>query len=285
MNWKFVLIDPPFFTRMLSTVILIALTISIRALILKKLSSRKDWNATTRRQWIVTTRNTVFLLILAIIVVIWLEQLRAIAATVVVIAAAVVVATKEFLLNILGFFYQSSSKFISIGDRIEVDQIRGDVVDQNLLGITLLEIGSGEKTNQYTGLTVFIPNVKILSMSVKNETHLWEDYVFHLITIPISTNTDWEKAEQALLIAANETCAPYLNIATKSMKSLSRRHSLEEPSVNPRVNIQITAPDKINLILRIPVPTRQRGRIEQEVTRNYLKHLQEYPPTNEQLGG
>lgn len=278
MNWEtFFLntLDTPFVTRALSTVVLIALTIGIRSIIFRELSARKEWDATTRRQWIVTTRNAVLLIILAIIVVIWLEQLRAVAATVVVIAAAVVVATKEFLLNILGFFYQSSAKFISVGDRIEIDQIRGDVIDQNLLGITLLEIGSGEKTNQYTGLTVYVPNSKLLASPIKNETHLWEDYVFHLITIPIGKEHSWEASENALLRAANEVCAPYLDTATRSMKSLSQRHSLEEPSVNPRINVQVAAPDKINLILRMPVPTRQRGRLEQEVTRRYLRFMKE----------
>ena len=206
-------------------------------------------------------------------VVIWLEQLRAVAATVVVIAAAIVVATKEFLLNIIRYFHQRSAKFVTVGDRIEVDGIRGDVIDQDLLGMTLMEIGSGEKTNQYTGLTIYVPNAKMLSATVKNETRLWGDYVFHLVTIPVEGVQGWEMAEQALLQAANKVCAPYLEKAQESMTSLSRHHSLDAPSVNPRVNVQVSAADKVNLILRMPVPTRHRGRLEQEVTRHYLKSL------------
>ncbi|WP_319524475.1 hypothetical protein [uncultured Desulfosarcina sp.] len=57
------------------------------------------------------------------------------------------------------------------------------------------------------------------------------------------------------------------------MTSLSQHHSLDAPSVNPRVNVQVAAADKVNLILRMPVPTRHRGRLEQEVTRHYLKSL------------
>ena len=53
---------------------------------------------------------------------------------------------------------------------------------------------------------------------------------------------------------------PFLDEARKSMTSLSRHHSLEAPSVDPRVHVP--AADKINLILRMPVPTRQRGRLE-----------------------
>lgn len=278
MTWNTLLYETPFVTRLLSTLILIGIILGVRSMLLRRFASRQDVDATTRRRWIVTTRNTVFLIILGIVVVIWLEQLRAVAATVVVIAAAIVVATKEFLLNIIGYFHQRSAKFVTVGDRIEVDGIRGDVIDLNLLGMTLMEIGSGEKTNQYTGLTIYVPNAKMLSATVKNETRLWGDYVFHLLTIPVEGLQGWETSEQALLQAANKVCAPYLEKAQESMMLLSQHHSLEAPTVAPRVNVQIAADDRINLILRMPVPTRHRGRLEQEVTRHYLKQLADINP-------
>lgn len=276
MTWKTLIFETPFITRLLSTLVLIAVTLGVRSMLLRRFTSRQDVDATTRRRWIVTTRNTVFLIILGIVVVIWLEQLRAVAATIVVIAAAIVIATKEFLLNIIGYIFQSTNKFVTVGDRIEVEGIRGDAIDQDLLGMTLMEIGSGEKTDQYTGLTVYVPNAKLLAATVKNETRLWGDYVFHLVTFPI----DDMYAEQALLEAARSVCAPFLDEARKSMTSLSRHHSLEAPSVDPRVNVQVAAADKINLILRMPVPTRQRGLLEQEVTRHYLKSLTEMLQSN-----
>jgi hypothetical protein len=64
------------------------------------------------------------------------------------------------------------------------------------------------------------------------------------------------------------------------MTSLSQHHSLDAPSVNPRVNVQVAAADKVNLILRMPVPTRHRGRLEQEVTRHYLKSLTDIIKSN-----
>lgn len=274
MNWNEIFTNA-YMTKMLSTVILILIAVVARSLIVRNILNKRDVDATTRRQWIVSTRNTTFLIIFAIVTVIWLEQLRNIAAAIVVIAAAIVVATKEFILNILGFVYQGRAKFISIGDRIEIEGIRGDVIDQSLLGTTLLEIGSGEKSNQYTGLTIHVPNAKYLSATIKNETHLWGDYVFHLITIPIEKEQQWEVAEQSLLKAAEKICAPYLDEAKKSMNSLARRHSLDNPTVEPRINLQVIGPEKINLILRVPVPTKRRGRIEQEIIRLYLQILKQ----------
>lgn len=279
MDWKNLLFETPFITRALSTIILIAAVVAIRAIVVRNLADRQGLDPNTRRRWIVTVRNITILVILSAVVVIWLEQLRTVAATVVVIAAAIVIATKEFLLNILGYIYQSSTQFTKIGDRIEIDGIRGDVIDQTMLGLTLLEIGSGDKTNQYTGLTVHVPNGRYLSAIVKNETRIWGDFVFHLITIPVENKEGlWRKSENALLKAAHEVCAHYLESARNYMTVVAKSQSLEAPSVDPKVQVQVAATDRINLILRIPVPTRQRGRIDREVTRRYLTIL-EAPPS------
>ena len=177
-------------TKLLSTTILIIGVLFLRKHIVLWIKSRESLTPTHKRQWIVRIRNITIFLILGILIVVWLEQLRTIAASIVVIAAAIVIATKEFLLNVVGFFYQKTAKFVSVGDRIDLGGgIRGDVIDENLMGITMLEIGPGEKTHQYTGLTTFLPNALFLSASVKNETFLWSDYVFHLMTIPIKADS------------------------------------------------------------------------------------------------
>ena len=198
--------------KIISTLVLIFLVMGMRALIVKQIKSRNHLPPMIRRQRIVRMRNITLFLIFTIVVVIWIEQLRTIAAAAVVIAAAIVIATKEFLLNIVGYFYRSSAKFFTIGDRIEITGIRGDVIDQNLLGITLLEIGPGMKSHQYTGLTIHVPNSLFLANTTKNETNLWSDYVYHLI-------------------------------------------------------------------LRVPVPVRKRGRLEQEITRRYLERISAVTPS------
>lgn len=270
MDWQLVT-EKTILTRLISTGIAVVLIFALRQLVIHRLVKREDISPTRRRQWLVTSRNLAVFLAMGIVVILWLEQLRTIAATIVVIAAAIVIATKELLLNIVGFIYQYLFKYISVGDRIEIEDIRGDVMDSNFMGMTLMEIGPGAKTHQYTGLTVFVPNSKFLLTPVKNETHLWGKYVFHLISIPIKVDTNWKEAEQALLNAADTVCAPYLENAKKSMHSLALKHSLEEPTVAPRVSVQIDEPEKINLILRVPVPTRRRGKLEQDITRKYLE--------------
>lgn len=257
--------------RTISTLLLVAMVLALRAIAVRRIKARDNVPPMIRRQHIVRLRNITLFLILTVIVVIWIEQLRTIAAAAVVIAAAIVIATKEFLLNIVGYFYCSTAKFFTIGDRIEINGIRGDVIDQNLMGITLLEIGPGTKTHQYTGLNIHVPNSLFLANTLKNETNLWSEYVFHLMTIPIPADENWHTKEKALLDAALEICSPHMENARRAMNTQAYQHSLEEPSIDPKVQVQIIEPDQYLLILRIPVPVGKRGRLEQEITHRYLE--------------
>ena len=191
MEW---LITTVILNKFLSTVILVLVVLSIRVVIVRRLAKREDLTATIRRRWIVASRNAAWFVLMAGLIFVWFDQLRTLAATAVVIAAAIVIATKELLLNVTGFLFRSASHFFSIGDRIEIDEIHGDVIDQTIMGVTLLEIGSGMKTHQYTGRAVFIPNSVFLNSPVNNETYM-EDYIFHIVSIPLKADADWHGAE------------------------------------------------------------------------------------------
>lgn len=264
------LLDGSIANKMVSTTILIVAVMILRKYVVHWIKTKEAFLPTFKRQWIVRVRNITIFVIFGLLVVVWLEQLRTIAASIVVIAAAIVIATKEFLLNVVGFFYRSTAKFVNVGDRIEVDGIRGDVIDQNLMGITLLEIGPGDKTHQYTGLTIYLPNSLFLSATIKSETFLWSDYVFHLMTVPIKAASDWQKAEQALLQAAHDASAAYIDNARKVMKTQALQQNLEEPNIDPRVQLQIVEPETYHLVLRVPAQARKRARLEREITRRYL---------------
>jgi len=50
------------------------------------------------------------------------------------------------------------TKAYALGDRIEIGSIGGNVVDHNALTTTILEIGPGQTSHQYTGRAMVIPN-------------------------------------------------------------------------------------------------------------------------------
>ncbi len=248
---------------LVSSAILLVTVIILRAIIARYLR-RNIASTDLRRRWLVQSRNGLIILLILGLVMIWGEELRTLALSVVAIAVAFVVATKELILCVTGSILKTGARSFSIGDRIQIKDFRGDVIDQNLLATTIMEVGPGKITHQRTGRMTVLPNAMFVSEPVINESYT-HDYVLHVITVPFKREDDWKSAQKAFLNAANKHCKPFLEEARTYMKQISEQKGLDVPAVDPRVTIQVPAAGEIHLIVRIPAKTHQRSYIEQAI--------------------
>jgi small-conductance mechanosensitive channel len=254
---------------LVSTAILFVAILLTRAISARFIRKRVE-AAELRRRWLVQSRNALILLTLLGLVLIWGEELRTLALSIVAIAVAFVVATKELILCITGSILKAASGSFNIGDRIQVKDFRGDVIDQNLLATTILEVGPGKITQQRTGRMTVIPNALFVSEPVINESFT-HDYVLHVFTVPFKREDRWQEAQEAFLAAARKQCEPYLEQVRRYMNQISRRRGLDIPSVEPRVTIQVPVAGEIHLIVRVPAKNGQRGHIEQAILSQVLR--------------
>jgi small-conductance mechanosensitive channel len=222
-----------------------------------------------RLRWLVAGRNAVILLVGLGLVVVWAQQIHEVLLSVVALAAAVVIATKELILCLSGATYQTFSRSFQVGDRIEVAGWRGDVIDQGPFATTLLEVGPGQSVNQASGRTVVIPNSLFLTHAIVNESFS-DQYVLHPFSVPLRRTEDWRRAEQQILAAATEVCGPWIAQAKSFLGAKLDRFSLTPVSAEPRVQLRLTSPDTIELLVRVPCPARQKGKVEQAILRKYL---------------
>jgi small-conductance mechanosensitive channel len=195
--------------------------------------------------------------------IIWASELRTMALSITAIAVALVVATKEMLLCVMGSILRSSSGSFTVGDRIEIDGVRGDVVDLGLLATTIHEIGPG---HQWTGRALTLPNSVFLSKPVVNET-LSHQYVLHVIKVPTTRDDGWPQLEQRLMAAAEEICEPYLEAAGAALGKQARVQGVTAPRVEPLVRLELLDEKRLNLLLRLPTLARDKGLVEQQVLR------------------
>ena len=217
-------------------------------------------------KWAAQVRGLSYALLLFGLFVIWAEQVRALALSFVVLAMAIVWATKETITCLQGAFYRVSSNAFSVGDRIKVLDIRGDVIDHGLLGTRVLEVGHG---HQRTGRTISIPNSVFMASPVLNES-LAGEYMLHVMTIPLDRSDDLAEIERRLLTAANEACQGFLDDVRRPIRTRYRRHGLTPPLVDPRITYEVIDKTTVNLLLRLPTPVRLEREVEQHVLRAIL---------------
>lgn len=229
----------------------------------------------SKRRTLNKLRSGFIFFILITFIVMYATELYQSILSLAALAAAFAIALKELFLCFAGSFYRTFARPFSIGDRIQIQDFRGDVVDVGLMGTQILEVGPKDYTHQYTGRMISIPNSLILTSNVYNETdHILnekENFALHVFKIPITNNKDWVKHKDDLLICAKETCDQYIADANHYFTKVSRKRQVDIPWVEPRINIKFINRETLDLIVRVTVPVSLKGTVEQEIIKNYLE--------------
>lgn len=232
----------------------------------------RRWNAPSpeeKRRWIVQIKNISLIILAAGLFGIWATELRAFAISLVAVAAAIAISTKEVIQCFLGGFYKASARPFELGDRIEVNGYRGEVIDHNFFSTTLLEIGPTRENQQLSGRQIVIPNSMILNYPILNQS-LQQKYVLQSVRLTVYPGEDWLALEQTMLTSANKECSSFLEPARWSMARLGQREGLDLPRVEPRVTFQYTEDGRLHATLRFPTPLDRVSRTEQAILRSVI---------------
>jgi len=251
--------------------ILIVVVWLIRYFLIRSIhvSTRRREN---KLELVTTVRNISIIFGIFGLGIVWGSELKNFALSLVAIAAAIVIATKELILCFLGGVLKAISRPFKIGDRIEINHLRGDVISHDFLTITVLEIGPNQLVHQYSGKRVIIPNSWLLTYAVINETKKFR-YGLHSFSMGFPHSAPIEKYRDVLSEAASEVCSAYIDKAQLYMKNIGYIEGLEAPSAEPRVSISFTSGTQIDLIARVPIPSLASAKTEQAIISLFLKKI------------
>lgn len=269
-QWLPDFVDKVFLRDLAASTIFLVILMVLRTLIRHAVLKRADLGPEVKRRWLVTLRNSWLVIFMLGMALIWANEIETLAVSLVAIAAAIVLATKEMILCLMGSIYRTSTHAYTVGDRIEINGLKGQVIDTNVLSTTLVESSQAMANKGTVGRGITFPNSMLLSQPVYNETMLGS-YVMHTLHIDIGRSADWEGAEQALLTAAQAVVASYSEDLSQHARELQRGFGLEAPTLEPRIKITLDDRESIGLHLQLPAPLGQRARVEQQILREFLR--------------
>jgi len=154
--------------------------------------------------------------------------------------AGVAVALQDVVASIAGAFSIGFSKLYAVGDRVQIGDTRGDVIDIGLLRTTLMETGNWVSQDLYNGRIARIPNSTVLRGSVFNYSQGFR-FVWDEINVLFKITSDCQLAKAMLLRAANEAIGEYLVEAHRSWKVMSDNYQSANPSLEPTVALVVNA--------------------------------------------
>jgi len=220
------------------------------------------------RKFVVFSGYITILLFLAIL---FEDRLGRLSFAIGLIGAGVAVALQDVLASVAGAFTIGFSKLYMVGDRVQIGDTRGDVIDIGLLRTTLMETGTWVRMDLYNGRIVRVPNSAVLKGSVFNYSQgfrfLWDE-----IKVVFTVGSDWQLAREMLTQVARETTGDYLAEAQSSWQAVSDYYETANPPLQPLVtlvmnggNLEFSVSYVVEYMKRTAVQDKLFTKIVQEV--------------------
>ncbi|WP_416191356.1 mechanosensitive ion channel domain-containing protein [Neisseria sp. CCUG12390] len=257
--------------EIIESVLMVIGILAVRSLLLSAyFRSHADLSIEAKRRAVVVSRNVTLIAVLLGLAMIWATQIQTVALSMFAVAAAIVVATKELIMCLSGSVLRSVTKQYSVGDYIEINGLRGRVVDINLLNTLMMEIGPNALVGQLSGDTISFPNSLLLSHNVRRDNVLGP-YVIHTVQIPVPIHLDSDAVVPRLKAVLEPLCEPYVRDISKYLEAVQVEKLFITPAAEPRVT-RVPHDDKVyNVIVRFAAPVAKRLEIQQAVLDEFLR--------------
>ncbi|EET45100.1 MULTISPECIES: mechanosensitive ion channel family protein [Neisseria] len=257
--------------EVVESVLMVMALLVLRGVLLKLyLRRHPHYSIEEKRRSLVLSRNLTLILTIFGLAVIWATQIQTLALSMFAVAAAIVVATKELIMCLSGSILRSVTKQYSVGDYIEVNGLRGRVVDINLLNTLMMQIGPNPLVGQLSGKTLSFPNSLLLNHSVRRDNILG-DYVIHTVEIPVPIHLDSDVIVGRLKAVLEPLCQPYVPAIQRHLENVQAEKLFITPAAQPRVT-RVPHDDKVYLIIvRYASPVAKRLEIQQAVLDEFLR--------------
>lgn len=172
------------------------------------------------------------------------------------LSAGVAITLQELFLSIAGSLYIFFVKVYKPGDRIEINGIKGDVIDIDSIYTTMMEIGEWVSTDNYSGRIVKLSNAFVFKGPIYNFSQdfpfIWDEF-----NLPIHYKSDVALTKKIVIDIAQEVLSDYVNLSKSHWQNVVSKYYIENAMVEPTIAITLTD-NWIQLNLRYIVDYKKR---------------------------
>lgn len=201
--------------------------------------------------------------------------------------AGLAIALQDPIVSLVGWFLVIGKYGISVGDRIEINGVKGDVADVGMLRIAVMEVGNWLSGEQSTGRMVFFPNSFIFKGHFFNYSTT-NSFIWDEVRILVTYESAWKKALDIIVKIAEEASLEVVQRARESQEKLVRQYNINLG--NPEAYGYVTIADSgVELVLRYLSEIKLRRTMRDRICREILdalereKDIQLAYPTQRQL--
>ncbi len=219
-----------------------------------------------RYQFLLLRRIALWSLVVLIVGFAFASELGSVVTFAGLITAGLAVAMQGVLMSIVGYFFLIGKYGIRVGDRVQIGEVTGEVIDLGLVRMHLMELGE-HGTLGPTGRVVAFANSVVFQVSsglfkqIHGVTLVWRE-----ITSSLPDGVDSAEAKSRLTAAVNDALRddhPEIMRQTREIQRATASNSTQDAQA--RVQLSFSAAG-IEAHIRYPVHLQNAAEIDERVS-------------------
>jgi small-conductance mechanosensitive channel len=266
-------LSPEVQIKILTSAGILLILLLLRTFLLRILWRRTD-DVRTRYVWRKTLTYIIVTVSIGLVLRVWFTGFQSIATFLGLVSAGLAIALRDVVTNIAGWVFIIVRRPFTLGDRIQVGEHAGDVIDIRIFQFTLMEIGNWVDADQSTGRVIHIPNGKLFSEALANYSKGFQ-YIWNEVPVLITFESNWEKAKQILQDIGNKHAEHLSKSAARKVKQASRKFMIFYSHLTPAVYTRVRESGVLLTIRYLCEPRRRRGgeqAIWEDILREFAEH-------------
>ena len=192
---------------------------------------------------------------------IWFTGFRDMGTFLGLVSAGLAIALKDLVASVAGWIYLLWRRPFEVGDRIQIGEHAGDVIDIRLFRFTLIEIGNWVEADQSTGRVILIPNNRIFSEAIANYSKGFK-YIWNELPVLVTFESNWPKAKTILQKIIDDHSAYLSESAMRSVRKASQRSMIIYSTLTPKVWTSVAESGVLLTIRYLCDPRKRRNTAE-----------------------
>lgn len=205
---------------------------------------------------------------------IWFVGVASLATFLGLLSAGLAISLKDPIVSFVAWLFILWRRPFEVGDRIQIGQHAGDVIDQRIFQFTLMEIGNWVDADQTTGRVIHIPNANVFSEPQANYSK-GTRYIWNELPVLVTYESDWQAAKQILQQIVNKAAHRLSESARQDLRIASRQFMMHNVDFEPRVYTSVQDSGVLLTLRYLCEPQKRRSSAEaiwEDVLRAFADH-------------
>jgi small-conductance mechanosensitive channel len=182
--------------------------------------------------------------------------------------------------SLIGWIYLLIRQPYRVGDRIQIGEALGDVIDVSYLDTTLWEFGGPYLSTQHpSGRVIKFPNSLVLNQTVYNYSWPLFPYVWNEIKFDVAYDSDLDFISRTMQQVVEEELGEQMMDLVQVYRELLRQTPVDELEIRERPVVHFRASENtwLEAIVRYLVHPKESGRVKTRLIKKLLEALNSEP--------